>query len=226
MATERRKPVFSWGINDADYLVSYRPNPEIRNKQVMCPFYKRWHGMLYRALRKADHESVASYSETTISEDFKYFMDFRRWAEQLGFNENNKSVVELDKDILVIGNNQYSPEHCAFVTKKINMLLLTSNGSRGNLPLGVHTCKATGKLIAAQTMNGKRHTLGRFTCELEAHKAWQLSKAKYIEDSISNYEQESEEIGLVYRPDIVNALLQRSALLRNAAESGIIVDSL
>lgn len=228
MNLKGRKPIFGWGINDADYVVSWRPDPKIRNKQVMCPFYKRWSGMLYRALGPQTHASVHSYNETTIGDGFKYFMEFRSWASNQGFSDVNKGVVELDKDILVMGNNHYSPDNCAFVTKKINMLLLTSNGSRGELPLGVTLCSSTvaRKYVAGQTMYGKRNTLGRFDCELEAHKCWQLSKAAYIEEAISNYEQESEEVGLVFRPDIVTALLGRSTLLRNAAESGIVIDSL
>ena len=224
MATERRKPIYGWGINDADYLVSYRPNPEIRNVQVMCPYYKRWHGMMWRVFKSYYSKATASYDKTTIDQSFQKFMDFRNWANAQGFGPDNGNLVDLDKDILFMGNNVYSQKTCVFVPKRINNLILTSEGKRKGTLLG--TSFDGKKYTAARNINSKTGYIGRFSTEEQAHKAWQLAKADYMEDSIANYEQESESIGLVYRPDVVEAILKRSTLLRDAAESGKIINSL
>ncbi len=43
-SVNKRKPTYGWGINDADYVVQ----PVINGRQVLCPFYSRWVGMLTR----------------------------------------------------------------------------------------------------------------------------------------------------------------------------------
>lgn len=222
--SSNRRPIYGFGINDADYPVAFRPNPLERNKNVMCIYYKRWHGMLWRVHKSDYSKATAAYSETTVSEDMKYFMEFRDWAEGLGFNQTNYMHLDLDKDILFEGNNCYSKDKCAFVTQPINKLLSTSEGRRGEMPIGV---SSKGSYYAANYQyHGKRTYLGKFATETLAHQAWQLAKAGYIEHSVSDYEQVSENLGIIYRDDIVSALLRRSDKLRNHAESGVITTNL
>lgn len=219
-----RKPIYGFGINDADYFVATQG--PTRNSSVLCPYYKRWHNIMYRVFNNKNTGPCASYIDTTVNESFKYFMDFRRWAEKQGFCPENRHLIDLDKDILFSGNNEYSSDKCAFVIQRVNKIISTSYGTRGELPIGVRFEARSNKYTAKLQINGKSKYLGTYLTEEQAHKAWQLAKADYMEDSIANYEQESESIGLVYRPDVVEAILKRSTLLRDAAESGKIINSL
>lgn len=225
MATQRRKPLYGWGINDADYLVNYLPNPEIRNVQVMCPYYKRWSGMLSRAFSKTT-VTLVSYSETTVSDDFKYFMDFRAWSIAQGLTPENRNDIDLDKDVIFIGNNRYSMEACAFIPKKINNLILCSEAKRTHLPIGARYEIKTGRYDACMRKNGKGFYIGAYDTPEAAHKAWQLSKADYIEEMIPFYKQEVERLNLLYREDVTEALYGRCILLREAAKNGEIINSL
>lgn len=219
---DHSEPVYGFGINDSGYTVY----PKVNGKLVRCPFYDRWVNMLGRAFASKESAQKLAYINTTISDSFKYFMDFRRWAEGQGFGSHNKHLVDLDKDILVSGNNEYSTEKCAFVIQRINKIIVTGQGGCGIYPLGVRLENRTGKFVAVICVHGKPKHLGTYTTPEQAHKAWQLSKAQHIENSVANYEQESESIGLVYRQDVVEAILKRSTLLRDAAESGKIINSL
>lgn len=213
--------VYGWGINDADYFTCRKVEGETK----ICPFYDRWRGMLRRSIDPAGKLKGTAYEEVSIGDGFRMFMDFKRWSEDQGFNLNNFSLLHLDKDILSGDSKVYSPETCAFVTRKINNLILTSEGKRGKFLLGVSRCeKASNKrrYYARYTDNGRGMRIGGYPSETEAHQAWQLAKADYIERSVIGYEEESALIGIKYRGDIVESLLNVSNKLKNDAESGII----
>lgn len=223
-ATTRRKPIFGWGINDADYLVSYRPNPEIRNVQEMCLYYKRWYNMLDRGINKKD--STPEYSETTVSDDWKYFMAFRGWSLDNGLNESNRSLIELDKDILFIHNNHYSPDTCCFVTRQANALFVTSNGSRGKTLLGTSLENHTQRYIAKMRYKGKTKNIGTFINEMDAHNAWKIAKADAICDYLSYFEDDFKLAGLTPRQVVYDAIASRVKILHDSANQSTIINNL
>lgn len=216
-----QKLVCGWGINDADYATC----THIEGKSKICPFYDRWRGLIKRSIDPTGRWKGTAYENVTVGDGFKVFMDFKRWSEDQGFNLNNFKLLHLDKDILSGGTKVYSPETCAFVTRKINNLLLTSDGKRGECLLGVSMCvkaSPSKKYYARYTDNGRGVRIGAYASETEAHKAWQLAKAGYIERSVIGYEEESALIGIRYREDIIKSLLTISSKLRDDAEFGII----
>lgn len=116
------------GINDADYIVKFTrkyKDSEGKTKSELiwtCPIYSSWKRMIERVYSKKNLEHRPTYANVTITPKWLMFSNFREWVLPLGYYE--KSLV-LDKDILSSkGNKIYSPETCAFVTKRSNSFVL------------------------------------------------------------------------------------------------------
>ena len=94
------KKVNGIGIND---VRDYHPT-----------LYKIWKSMLYRC---------KNYQLSTVCEEWKILSNFKEW-----FDEHYVEGWYLDKDILVKGNYEYSPDKCCFVPSEIsNTFINTKN---------------------------------------------------------------------------------------------------
>ena len=79
-----------------------------------------------------------------VCEEWKCFSNFQKWYNENIYEIENEKV-HLDKDILVDGNNIYSPETCIFVPQRINKMFETK---KSNLPRGVRQNKSKTKYCA------------------------------------------------------------------------------
>lgn len=104
----RRGRIAGVGVNDAPYLVQ----PIIEGKKKVCPFYQTWASMLWRLKRRK------AYADTTVCEEWHYFMCFREWAQAKTWRGR-----VLDKDLLSGNNKVYSPETCVFILPATNSLI-------------------------------------------------------------------------------------------------------
>jgi hypothetical protein len=89
--------------------------------------------------------------------------------------------MQLDKDILTIGNKIYSPENCVFVPAKLNLFLLDRGAGRGEYLIGVNWDKQVRK-YRSQCRNPftkKPEFLGYFDNELVAHLSWRERKHQH-----------------------------------------------
>ncbi len=183
------------GINDAAYSVSntislgYSGDGKRLQKVVWeCPFHKRWKNMLERCYSP---DKYHTYVDSSVCEEWLTFSSFKFWMEQQPWEGN-----QLDKDIIVKGNKLYSPDRCRFVPGYINSLLLTSQAARGEHLIGVTKssvykgstkymaqCKVT-DILSGQAGN---KYLGTFTTEHEAHREWQITKVRDIQDKLNIY---------------------------------------
>lgn len=116
------------GINDADYIVKFTrkyKDSEGKTKSELiwvCPIYSSWKRMIERVYSKKNLERRPTYANVTIIPRWLMFSNFREWALSLGYYEE---CLVLDKDILSSkGIKIYSPETCAFVTKRSNSFVL------------------------------------------------------------------------------------------------------
>ena len=141
--------------------------------------YSTWHNMLRRGYSESFQAEYPFYKGCSVCEEWHSFSVFEAW-----FSENYIEGMSLDKDILVPGNKIYSPETCVFISKALNTLLADGGARRGDLPLGV--CRHRQKYKAqVRDQNTSKH-LGVFDTPLEAHRAYQLAKAKVIENFPTN----------------------------------------
>ena len=121
-----RSLIYGIGVNDANYNVKIKKN----NKSIWaCPFYIKWHSMLSRCHSSYLQKIKPTYIGCSVTPEWHYFSKFCLWME----NQNWKGM-ELDKDILVKGNQVYGPDTCCFIPKPINSLF-GSGKKKNNLDL-------------------------------------------------------------------------------------------
>lgn len=207
------------GVNDADYPVYNKDNTP-----MICPYYSRWRNVLIRCYNETYLKKKPTYVGTTVCEEWHLFSNFKSWMETQEWEG-----LHLDKDILVPGNQHYSPETCAFVPMYINGLLNTNNGYREEgLPVGVAYYKPkfrnrTWKYVVriCEGTGSKQRVLGFTLSTVQGHKMWQLAKADQIDVTIQRYIQEPS-----YNQDVVKGLYMRVSQLRNDAEQGFRTENL
>lgn len=175
----RKKLVQGVGINDADYaVVKFETIGYVNGKQKkklvwFCPHYRVWSDMLARCYSIKLQDKYPTYKGCIVSDEWLRFSNFKSWMETQDWEGK-----QLDKDLLIEGNNVYSTDTCVFVTRGVNTFTTDSGASRGEWLIGVSWHKAKGKFMSgcSNPFTKKQETLGYFTCELEAHKAWAKRK--------------------------------------------------
>jgi hypothetical protein len=173
------KKVYNVGINDADYAIDKREtvgyiNGKRKQKLVWsCPYYQAWKNMLARCYSDLLHQKCPTYNHVVCCEEWHLFSNFKRWMEQQDWKGK-----QLDKDLLVKGNNLYSPETCIFVSRVVNTFMTDSGTIRGEYLIGVNLHKRNGKFQSRcnNPFSGKKEHLGLFYTEEEAHDAWRRRK--------------------------------------------------
>lgn len=137
-----------------------------------------WRGMLQRCYDKKFLKSHPTYSDNYTAEYFHNFQNFAHWCQSaIGFHEQGWC---LDKDMIVRGNKEYSPETCAFVPHEINNLLISSNACRGILPVGVSYNKHKRSYSASCHKDGKQIEIGTYSDPMEAFSAYKAFKEATI----------------------------------------------
>lgn len=163
------------GINDRTYPT------KINGKQTKE--YIIWYNMLNRVYSKTHLEKRPTYVGCCISNTFRYYHLFHVWCQtQIGFNTVG---YDLDKDLLIKGNKQYSEDTCVFIPKEINLLLITRKLNRGIYPIGV--TKSGSKFQAQCNLVGKRIYLGTFDTPELAFQAYKTFKEAYIKEQAELY---------------------------------------
>lgn len=197
-------------VNDCNYRYQVREYKGYKDgKQVLktlwvCPIYSAWKSMKARS-EPTFQNKYPSYEGVTVCDEWKLFSNFHKWAVV-----NLLEGLEVDKDVLLLGNKLYSPSTCAALPKRVNYLLNSFKSNCGTLPMGVSlTANITNKYRAAVSSGGKRVNLGVYASKGLAHQAWQWEKANQIEMMVAWYAQEP-----YFRTDVAEALIQRVWKLR------------
>ena len=170
----QRKLRYGVGANDASYVTT----PTVNGVRLLDPAYRAWAGMLDRAYDPKYHATCPTYSDVTVCKEWYSFRSFRAW-----WLENYREGGHLDKDLLVVGNREYSPRSCLYIPQWLNKFTTDSGASRGELPVGVYLCKQTGKYKSqcCNPITGKNRNLGRFSTPKAAHEAWLTYKLSLAE---------------------------------------------
>ena len=149
----------------------------IINKDI----YDCWTSMFKRCYGKNKYGKY----DKSVCEDWCNFQNFAEWFEN-NYYEVDGERTELDKDILVKGNNVYSPETCLFVPRRINSLFVGINDLR-ELPKGVSI--KNDKYVSKVQMNNKPVNLGYFDTPVEAWYQYKLYKELYIKQVADEYKE-------------------------------------
>lgn len=152
--------------------------------------YRAWLHMKYRCSSENFQKKYPTYSGCSVCPEWEHDFDkFYQWAEE-NYYTVGWGQMDLDKDILVKGNKVYGPDTCCFVPHSINAMFVISDGSRGNLPVGVF--ESGKKYQAGMTVDYKKKIyFGSYDTPEEAfavykrHKeAWIMSTADRFKDKL------------------------------------------
>ena len=180
-----RKGLYGWGINDADYEIK-RYNED--GSKFICPFYNTWRSMVKRGACPKYKEKFPAYKDVGISEDWRYFMDFRAWMEQQDWQGKC-----LDKDLLSGDRKEYSPNTCCFISHRVNIFISERMNPDFKFEKGTWYDKNRGKwrsqgVYYDQSVNKAKH-LGYYLTQQEAHEAWRSYK-EYCANKLARDELE------------------------------------
>lgn len=175
---------------------------DVEITKELLPFYRRWASMLTRGHSQAFKEKYPSYKSKYVNKDWHLFSTFQKWMDQ-----QNWKGLELDKDILIEGNDEYGPDTCCFVPQRINSLLTGADANRGDYPIGVTAIAAKKKTryLGKVKREGIPFEIGLFDTPEEAHQAWQLEKSNEIFSSIRWYSDQT-----CFDTRVADALLSRA----------------
>ena len=177
----KRKPVLGVGINDCDHVV----NIAVDGKTVLYKPYLDWLNMLKRCYCESYHKRKPSYRMTKVCDDWLFFSKFKKWHK-----DNYNEGFFLDKDILS-DLNVYCPSSCVFVPVHINNFITNSEGSRGELPVGVSLTKSGSyHSYCRNPFTKKRVNIGHFKSAIEAQEA----RLEYKLKLVFEYKDELDEI--------------------------------
>jgi hypothetical protein len=102
----------------------------------------------------------------------------------------------LDKDFINGGNKTYNSDNCMFIEQGMNNFLTDNGRVRGEYPLGVGFRKTQNRFIARVSYKSKRKSLGKFTCPIEAHRAWQEAKLKIAHEMLLVEDNPRVKVGI------------------------------
>jgi len=150
-----------------------------------------WHAMFDRVYSQTDY--YRRYCRgVSMQDNWHSYQIFAKWCEENHY-EIDSEMMSLDKDILLKGNKNYSPETCIFVPQFINTIFIQGSGARGDLPIGVYYHKREGKyraqcsITTPQNKTRKNKWLGSYDTPEQAFQAYKVFKEKYIKEVADYY---------------------------------------
>lgn len=154
--------------------------------------YSVWSAMIERCYSQSElkRKSSKAYNDVTVCDEWHNFQNFAKWFYD---NLPQYDNVNLDKDLKVIGNKEYSPLACSFVPPQINALFSGTRNVR-DLPRGVYYSN-TNKAYVAQIHRGeitgkgksKQSYLGSFLEKEAAITAYREAKINHVREVAEKY---------------------------------------
>ena len=198
----KRKRVCIGNVEDCKdgnglWVKSYNPEPYVN---YITRAAILWSGINKRC-KVGGSEQARNPTYIGCTNGFKDFQEFAEWANaQYGYlhKEENGKFWQLDKDLKVFVNKEYSKDTCIFVPHRVNALLTASNATRGEFPIGV-SWNIKNKKFQSRCKDGcgKNKHLGYFDCALLAHQAWQQAKINLIRRVVVEDEEIRNHLELV-----------------------------
>ena len=160
--------------------------------------HELWRGMLKRCFSKGAYIKTPTYVDVTVCDEWLSFANFIEWCNKEVGYKGKPVGLELDKDILAIGNKVYSKDTCCFVPHQINSLFCATGAKRGKHPIGVIEVK--GRFVARLKMYGRKVNVGSYDTPERAFQAYKIAKESHVKSMALQYKD-------VLRPDVLDALM-------------------
>lgn len=173
--------VYGIGINDC-----------IKNVNSSL-IYKKWQAMLERCYSEKFKSRHQEYKGCFVNREWHTLSNFKDWVESQDIKD--LKGMDLDKDLLVFGNKEYSSNNCKLLPKTLNIFLTDNLINRGDLPIGVSRENKKGVWTGryrAQCQDPfnkitKSSYIGVYDTILEAFEMWRVTKQKYAKDLIRSH---------------------------------------
>ena len=128
--------------------------------------------------------------KVTICEEWLDFANFNEWFGENYYTVNNE-IMDLCRNLLNQDNDDFSPDECVFIPRRIMQLITPKNLGKSELPRGVgyRECSNTYYSTCYKTVNGKPTTkrcYGFKTAE-EAFAQYKKDKEDYIKEVAKEY---------------------------------------
>lgn len=148
--------------------------------------YGRWMAMLSRCYNKIPHGRDNSYKVCTVCDEWLNFQNFAMWfCNQRFYGQGH----DIDKDLLVPGNKEYSPTTCCLLPPLINSAITGKGAIQNGLPCGVHWHKKNGCFVAkvGKYNDPKTKYLGSFQRKEDAWAVVKADKESYVKELAESY---------------------------------------
>lgn len=147
--------------------------------------YKMWHSMFVRCYSDLSNKIRPTYDNVFVNKQWHNYENFYEWVHtQSNFERfTYQDMCELDKDILIKHNKEYSPQKCFLVPHNVNALFTRRERCRGRYPIGVHLSE--NNRYIAQCNNpkiGRQEYLGVYTNPEDAFYSYKQYKEKVIKE--------------------------------------------
>lgn len=110
--------LYGVGVNDAVYYTQWTEN----GVRKTCPIYATWAAMIQRGFSRRLKERNPTYADVVVCKEWQRFSVFSDWMQNQKW-EDGGMKLQLEKDILVAGNREYSPSSCVFVPAFVNTVI-------------------------------------------------------------------------------------------------------
>ena len=140
------------------------------------PAYKVWINMIRRCYDLSNN--CPTYIDCTVCDEWHNFQNFAQWYED-NYYEIDNDKMQLDKDILIKNNKEYSSDTCCFVNNIINSMFTNKKRFRNGI-IGSYKRNGKYEVSCENTLLKKRQYLGRFSTEKEAFDAYKNYKEKIL----------------------------------------------
>ena len=151
--------------------------------------YEIWRQMLRRCYDYKFQEKQPTYKGCYVCEEWLNFQNFAEWYYNNLYNCNGEKL-QLDKDIFIKNNKEYSPETCLLVPRRINELFNKSKSNKkSDLPIGVFdnpNGSGIGYMASCRTLE-KSVYLGLYDTIEKAFEVYKNFKENYIKQVADEY---------------------------------------
>ena len=155
--------------------------------------YSVWSRMIVRCYDPyvINRDAGLSYKDCTVCEEWHNFQNFAKWYEE-NYYEIPGEKMCLDKDLLVRGNNVYSPDTCVFIPERINILIKKQRCSKIGMLTGVYKSNRNKYAVRCSVSEGEkcisvRKFFGEYDTEGEAFLVYKKIKEREFKKIANHY---------------------------------------
>lgn len=152
--------------------------------------YRTWRNMLRRVYAPDTKRDKVTYAGCSVHSDWLNFQNFAMW---LSSNKVDKTGFHLDKDLLLRGNKEYSPDKCSLVPQQINKIFNNTSNNNGQHLVGVRKNEGGNNYSSVITKYAYQACIGNFKTEQEAHHAYVVAKEAYVKEVANKWRGRIDE---------------------------------